>query len=143
MAARSPEIPGARFSEKRPNFLKFIEPLPPLWVLQPSQNMHMVFRESQLTRAVFKRSIEVLDGSQVPQKPGRMIFRKKNLLLFRNSSDQRHLHGFCSPLKSCTWSFQDLYSPDQCLQSQLRCLDGSQGPQKSGSTIFQKKILIF
>ena len=59
MAARSPEIPGARFSEKRPIFLKFIEPLTPLWVLQPSQNMHLVSTEALLARAVFAKQIKV------------------------------------------------------------------------------------
>ena len=29
------------------------------------------------------------------------------------------------------------------MQGQLKCLDGSQGPQNSGSTIFRKKILFF
>ena len=34
MAARSPEIPGARFSEKNLDFfLKFIGPVTTLWVL--------------------------------------------------------------------------------------------------------------
>ena len=32
-----------------------------------------------------------------------------------------------------------LYYPGQCLQGQLKYLDGSQVPQNTGSTIFQKK----
>ena len=61
MAARSAEIPGARFSEKNVLiFLKFIEPLTPLWVLQPSQNMHMVSTEALLARAMFAKQIKVL-----------------------------------------------------------------------------------
>ena len=44
MASRGPKIPGARLSEKkRPNFLKFIEPVTPLWVLYPSEIIHMGF----------------------------------------------------------------------------------------------------
>ena len=59
MAARSPEIPGARFSEKNPDFLKFIGPVTTLCILQPSEIMHMVSTESLLYRAVFTRSIKV------------------------------------------------------------------------------------
>ena len=89
MAARGPKIPGARFSEKkkRPDFLKFIGPVTPLWVLQSSQIMHMVFAESLLARQVFTRSIEVLGWQPgVPKSPGAR-FSKKNSY-FRNPSDQ-------------------------------------------------------
>ena len=56
MAAGDPKTPGARFSEKkRPNFLKFIEPVTPLWVLYPSEIMHMGFKEPLLSKtSVFK-----------------------------------------------------------------------------------------
>ena len=78
MTAKGPRIPGARFSEKKnPDFLKFIGRVTPLWVLQPSQIMHMIFTDSLLARVVFTRSIRVLDGSQGPQNPGSTIFRKK------------------------------------------------------------------
>ena len=61
MAAKDPKTPGARFSEKkRPNFLKFIEPVTPLWVLYPSEIMRVVFPEHSLARAVFARSIKML-----------------------------------------------------------------------------------
>ena len=33
MAARDPKTPGALSSEKNPDFLKFIEPVTPLFVL--------------------------------------------------------------------------------------------------------------
>ena len=39
--------------------LKFIGPVTTLWILQPSQIMHMVFMESLLSRATFTRSIKV------------------------------------------------------------------------------------
>ena len=56
MAAGDPKTPGARFSEKkRPNFLKFIEPVTPLWVLYPSEIMHMGFKEPLLSKtSVYK-----------------------------------------------------------------------------------------
>ena len=47
------------FPKKNPDFLKFIGPVTTLWVLQPSQIMHMVSTESLLCRATFKRSIKV------------------------------------------------------------------------------------
>ena len=59
MAARGPKIPGARFSEKKRPFLNFIGPVTTLWVLQPSQIMHMVSTEFLLSRAVFTRSSKV------------------------------------------------------------------------------------
>ena len=60
MAAMSPKIPGARFSKKNPVFFIFIGPVTDLWVLQPSQIMHMVSTEPLLARAVFTKSIKVL-----------------------------------------------------------------------------------
>ena len=62
MAVGDPKTPGARFSEKkkRPNFLKFIEPVTPLWVLYPSEIMHVAFTEPLLAIARFTRSIKVL-----------------------------------------------------------------------------------
>ena len=60
MAATAPQIPGARFSEKkRPNFLKFIGPVTPLGVLRPSKFMHMGSTELLIARAVFEKSIKV------------------------------------------------------------------------------------
>ena len=57
-----PGAPKSRepdFPKRRPNFLKFSEPLTPLWVLYHSQIMHMVSTESLLSRATFTRSIKV------------------------------------------------------------------------------------
>ena len=78
MAARDPRTPGARFSEKkRPTFLKFIEPVTPLWVLYPPQIMRVGFSEPPLAGQCLQGQLESLDGSQVPQNPGSTIFRKK------------------------------------------------------------------
>ena len=75
MAAGDPKTPGARISEKkRPNFLKFIEPVTPLWVLYPSEIMRVGFTEPLLARAVFTRSNKV-PGWQ-PRAPK---FRKHDL----------------------------------------------------------------
>ena len=83
MAGGDPKTPGARFSEKkRPNFLNFIEPVTPLWVLYPSEIMRAGFSEPLLARAVFTRSIRELGliGGD-PKTPGAR-FSEKNVLIF-------------------------------------------------------------
>ena len=81
MAAKYPKTPGARFSEKkRPTFLKFIEQVTPLWVLYPSEIMHMGFTEPLLARAVFARSIKVFRWQPGAPKSREHDFPKKNLI---------------------------------------------------------------
>ena len=81
MASRGPEIPGARFSEKkRPFFLSFIGPVSPPWVLYPSEIMQMGFTELLRARAVFAKSIKVLAWQPGAPKPREHDFPKKNLL---------------------------------------------------------------
>ena len=81
MAARGPKIPGARFSEKNfLIFLKFMGPATPLWVLQPSEIMHMGFKELLLAIAVFARSINVLGWQPGAPKTREHDFQKKNLI---------------------------------------------------------------
>ena len=63
--------------KKRPDFLKFIGPVTPLWVLQPSQIMHMVSAESLLARAVSARSIKVSGWQPGAPKPRQHDFPKK------------------------------------------------------------------
>ena len=71
------------FPEKKPHDLvNFIGPATPLWVLYPSQIMHMVYTESLLSRAVFTRSINVPGWQPGVPKPGSMIFLKKTSLFF-------------------------------------------------------------
>ena len=70
----TPEPREHDFPKKRPNFLKFIEPVTPLWVLYPSEIMHMGFTELLLARAVFTRS------NKVPGwHPGTPDFREHDL----------------------------------------------------------------
>ena len=82
MAARGPKIPGARFSEKNPDFLKFIGPVTTLWVLQSSQTVHMVSKESLLDRAVFTKLIRVLGWQPGTPKPREQDFPKKTSFFF-------------------------------------------------------------
>ena len=77
MAARDHKTPGARFSEKKPDFLKFIEPVTPLWVLYPSENMRVGFSEPPLAMAVFTRSIRELGWQPGAPKPREHDFPKK------------------------------------------------------------------
>ena len=78
MAARDPRTPGARFCEKkRPNFLKFIEPVTPLWVLYPSEIMRVGFAEPFLAGAEFTTSIRVLGWQRGAPKPREHDFPKK------------------------------------------------------------------
>ena len=65
------------FPKKRPNSLKFIGPVTPLWVLYPSENMHMGFIEPLLARADFTRSIRVLGWQPGAPEPREHDFRKK------------------------------------------------------------------
>ena len=60
--------------KKLPNFLKFIEPVTPLWVLYPSENMRVSFPEPLIARAVLRRSNKV-PGWQ----PGAPKFREHDL----------------------------------------------------------------
>ena len=81
MAARGPKTPGARFSEKkRPNFLNFIEPVTPLWVLYPSETMPVGFPELPLAKAVFTRSIRELGWQPGAPKPREHDFPRKILI---------------------------------------------------------------
>ena len=82
MAARGPKIPGARFSEKNPDFLKLIGPVTTLWVLQSSQTVHMVSKESLLARAEFTKLIRVLGWQPGTPKPREQDFPKKKRLNF-------------------------------------------------------------
>ena len=59
--SEGPQNPGSTIfrKKKRPNFLKFIEPVTPLWVLYPSEIIRLGFPEPLLARAVLRRSIKV------------------------------------------------------------------------------------
>ena len=65
------------FPKKHPISLKFIGPVTPLWVLYPSEIMHMGFMEPLLARAEFTRSIRVLGWQPAAPKPREHDFPKK------------------------------------------------------------------
>ena len=82
MASRGPKILGAQFSEKKPDFLNFIGPVTPPWVLYPSENMHMGFTGLLLARAKFAKSIKVLGLQPGAPKTREHDFPKKKTSLF-------------------------------------------------------------
>ena len=68
--------------KKRPDFLKFIGLVKPLWVLYPSDIMYMDSTESLLVRAAFAKSIKVLGLQPGTPKSREHDFPKKNGLIF-------------------------------------------------------------
>ena len=70
------------FPKKRPISLKFIGPVTPLWVLYPSENMHVGFMETLLARAEFTRSVRVLGWQLRAPKPREHEFPKKKTSYF-------------------------------------------------------------
>ena len=82
MASRDPRFPGARSSEKNPDFLRFIGPVTTLWVLQSSQTVHMVSTDSLLARAMFTRLIRVLGWQPGTPEPREHDFPKKTSYFF-------------------------------------------------------------
>ena len=65
--------------------LKIIGPVTPLWVLYPSEIMHIESTELLLARAVLARSIKVLGWQPgVPKSPGARFSKKKNILLSKS-----------------------------------------------------------
>ena len=82
--SQGPQNPGSTiFGKKNVLFLKFIGPVTALWVLQPSQIMHMVSTEPLLTRAVFTKPIKVLGWQAgAPKSREHDLPKKKNVLFF-------------------------------------------------------------
>ena len=77
MADRGPKIPRAKLSEKKPpDFLKFIGPVTPLWVLKSCEVMHIVFTEPLLAIGGFTGSIKEL-GWQTGAPKSREHFHPK------------------------------------------------------------------
>ena len=77
--SQGPQNPGSTiFRKKRPNFLKFIEPVTPLWVLNPSEIMRVGFFEPSLASAVFTRSIREFGWQPGAAKPREHDFPKKH-----------------------------------------------------------------
>ena len=81
MATRSPEKPGAGFTEKTYFFLKFIGLVTPLWVLYPSEIKQIGSTRPIIARALFGRSIKMLGLQPGAPKTREHVFPKKNLLI--------------------------------------------------------------
>ena len=80
-----PGAPKSRehdFQKKKPDFLNFIGPVAPPWVLYRSEIMHLGFTEFVLAGAVFTRSIKVPGWQPGATKPREHDFPEKNVLVF-------------------------------------------------------------
>ena len=72
------EKPSSRYLQgKGPSFLKFHQPVAPLWVLYLSQNVYMVFGDCLLARANFAESMKVLGWKTSAAKCGSTTFRER------------------------------------------------------------------
>ena len=80
----APKSREHNFPKKNVLLLKIIGPVTPLWVLYPSEIMHMDSTELLLARAVFSRSNKVLGWQPgAPKTPGARFSKKKNVLLLK------------------------------------------------------------
>ena len=70
------------FEKKKPDFLNFIGPVTPPWVLYPSETMHMGYTEPLPAIAVFAKSIKVLGWQPGSPKSREHDFPKKKFLIF-------------------------------------------------------------
>ena len=84
MAASVPELREHDFPKKNVLFLKFIGLVTPLWVLYPSEIMHMGSMRPLLARAVFAKSIKVLGLQPGAPKIREHDFPKKTPDFFEN-----------------------------------------------------------
>ena len=82
MSARFPKPREHDFPLKKRLFFKFIGIVTPLWVLYPSEIMHMGSTGLLLARAVFARSIKVFKWQPGAPKPREHDFPKKNVGFF-------------------------------------------------------------
>ena len=105
----SPKPREHDFPKKRPNFLKFIEPVTPLWALYPSEIMRVGFPEPPLARTVFTRSIRELGWQPGAPKPREHDFPKKkrpiSLKFIGPVTPLCNLY----PSETCIWALRNLY----------------------------------
>ena len=81
--SQGPQNPGSTiFRKERPNFLKFIGPVTPLWVMYPSEIMRVGFPDPPLAKAVFTRSIKELGWQPGAPKPREHDFPEKTSYFF-------------------------------------------------------------
>ena len=126
--------------KKRPSFLKFIEPLTPLWVLQPSQIMHLVFAEFCLARAVFTKSIKVLGRQPGAPKSRKHDFpKKKNVLVFLKFIEPVTPLWVLYPTENKRVGFPEPALARAVFAKSIKVLGWQPGAPKSREHDFQKK----
>ena len=140
MAARGPKFPGARLSEKTADFLKFIGPVTALWVLYPSEIMHMDFTEHLRARAVFAKSIKVLAWQPGAPKSREHDFpKKKNVLFFLNFIGPVTLPWVLYPSEIMHMGFTELLLARAVFTKSIKVLGWQPGAPKSREHDFPKK----
>ena len=135
----APKIPGARFSEKkRPTFLKFIEPVTPLWVLYPSEMMHLGSTELRIARAVFARSIKVLGWQPGAPKFREHDFQKKKKPDFLNFIGPVTPPWVLYPSEIMQMGFTEPLLASAVFAKSIKVLGWQAGAPKSREHDFQK-----
>ena len=82
--SQGPQNPGSTIFRKKPDFLIFIGPVTPSWVLYPSEIILLGFTGPLLVSAVFAKSIKVLGWQAGAPKSRKHDFPKKKNAFFLN-----------------------------------------------------------
>ena len=98
----------------------------------------MGFTEILLASAVFAKSIKELGLQPGAPNIREHDFPKKNPDFFENHRTSDNSVGSAA-LPNHAYGLNGTSTIQSSVQSQLKCLVGSQGPQNYGSTIFRKK----
>ena len=98
--------------------------------------------ETLKARAVFATSIKVLEWQPGAPKSREHDFPKKNPVFFEIHRTINTSIGSAA-LPNHAFGLYGSLTSQSIVQSQLKCLVGSQGPQNHGSTIFRQKRPFF
>ena len=144
---RQPGAPKSRKHDfpkkKRPSFLKFIEPVTPLWVLYPTEIRRVGFPEPALARAVFAKSIKVLGWQPGAPKSREHDYQKKNVI-FLNFIGPETPPWALHPSENLHMGFTEILLVGAVFTRSIKVPGWQPGAPNPGSMIFQKKnLLIF
>ena len=103
----------------------------------------MGFTETLKARAVFATSIKVLGWQRGAPKSREHDFPKKKSCFFFEIHRTINTSIGSAALPNHEFGLYGSLTSQSIVQSQLKCLVGSQGPQNHGSTIFRKKRPFF
>ena len=143
MATRSPEIPGAGFTEKTYFFLKFIGLVTPLWVLYPSEIKHIGSTRPLIARAVFAMSIKVHGLQPGVPKSREHDFPKKKTSFFFEFHRTRDTSMVLYPSKIMHMGFKELLRAGAVFARSIKVHGLQPGAPKSREHDFPKKNVLF